>query len=206
MKNMLKDAVILLIITVIAGASLGFVYSITKEPIKEAEAKTKEKAYKEVFESAESFDDYSDFTNPETSDSLKWNSEGFDKVEIKEASLAKDKEGSVQGVILSVVTHEGFGGDIEFAMGIMNDGTLNGISILKISETPGLGMRANDVLKPQYQGKKVDSFLVTKTGSSSDNEIDAISGATITSKALTKAVNAGLYYFNNYIGGGLNEE
>ena len=90
-------------------------------------------------------------------------------------------------------------------MGLQRDGTINGISILSISETAGLGMNADKVLKPQYAGKKVPEFTVTKVGAMSDSEIDAISGATITSKAVTKAVNAGLYYFQTTLGGGTYE-
>lgn len=205
MKNMLKDALVLFIITIIAGACLGYVYTITKEPIEKAEAKAKEDAYKDVFSSADSFEDFSSFSNPKENDTLTWSSNGFENIDINEAVLSKDKEGNTIGVVLNITTHEGFGGDIQFAMGITLDGTTNGISILKISETPGLGMRADEVLKPQYSGKRTESFVVTKTGATTDSEIDAISGATITSNALTKAVNSGLYYFNNYIGGEINE-
>ena len=77
-------------------------------------------------------------------------------------------------------------------MGVQTDGTLNGISILEISETPGLGMQAEAVLAPQFAGKQADSFTFTKTGAALDNEIDAISGATVTTKAVTNAVNTGL--------------
>ena len=63
----------------------------------------------------------------------------------------------------TVTTSEGYGGDIQFAMGIQDDGTLNGISILSIGETAGLGMRANtDAFKDQFKDKKVDKFEYTK--------------------------------------------
>ena len=55
-------------------------------------------------------------------------------------------------------------------------------------------MKAEDVLVPQFTNKSVDAFSYTKTGSTSDSEIDAISGATITTSALTNGVNAGLSY------------
>ena len=97
------------------------------------------------------------------------------------------------------------GGDITFTMGIANDGTLNGISILDISETAGLGMKAEEVLKPQFAEKNVPVFTYTKTGAVSEDQIDAISGATITTSAVTTAVNGGLYYFQTWLGGGGNE-
>ena len=87
-------------------------------------------------------------------------------------------------------------------MGVQNDGTLNGISILSISETAGLGMKANtDSFKDQFKNKKVEKFSYTKTGATSDDQIDAISGATITTNAMTNGVNAGLCAFQ-YVEGG----
>ena len=73
-------------------------------------------------------------------------------------------------------------------MGVTLDGTTNGISLLAISETPGLGMKAEDVLVPQFTNKSVDAFSYTKTGSTSDSEIDAISGATYTSNCLKELI------------------
>ena len=91
---------------------------------------------------------------------------------------------------------------IQFAMGIQDDGTLNGISILSIGETAGLGMRANtDAFKDQFKDKKVDKFEYTKTGATADNQIDALSGATITTNAMTNGVNAGLCAFQYEKGG-----
>jgi len=92
---------------------------------------------------------------------------------------------------------------------IRSDGTVNGVSILDISETAGLGMEAPNVLVPQFAGKKVESFVYTKTGAKPDsNEVDAISSATITTKAVTNAVNggikAGLELLGQW-GGGINE-
>ena len=81
-------------------------------------------------------------------------------------------------------------------MGIDNEGTVKGIEMLKISETAGLGMKAKeDRFKDQFKNKNVAQFSYTKTGAASDFEIDAISGATITTKAVTNAVNTGLEYF-----------
>ena len=58
-----------------------------------------------------------------------------------------------------------------------------------------LGMNAEKVLVPQFPGKPATQFSVTKSGAQSDSEINAISGATITSKAVTYAVNAAVEYF-----------
>lgn len=201
MKTMLKDALVLFIITVVAGLALGFVYYITKEPIRLAEEKKANEAYAEVIPGASSFEElevvsttYGDFGN-------EWKSNGYDKDDIDKVLEAKDASGNSLGYVILVTTHAGFGGDISFTMGINSEGVLNGISILSISETPGLGMKAEEVLKPQYAGKNVTGFSVTKTGASADSQIDAISGATITSNALTTGVNSGLFYYQTNLGG-----
>ena len=87
-------------------------------------------------------------------------------------------------------------------MGVRSDGTTNGISFLSLSETAGLGMEADtDSFKSQFAGKNVDKFQYTKSGATVDEEIDALSGATITTNAVTNAVNAGLEYVKSINGG-----
>ena len=142
---------------------------------------------------------------PEENDDSTWDLE-YAAVDMDNALWALDDSGNVLGYVLTMTSHEGYGGDITFTMGIQNDGTLNGISILSISETAGLGMRAEEVLKPQFSGKTAEKFEYTKTGAVADNQIDAISGATITTNAVTNGVNAGLYYFQNALGGGVSNE
>lgn len=199
MKEMLKNAGILLAITVIAGFILGAVYQITKGPIAEAEAAAAMEAYKEVFADA------ADFTEIEVNaDAL--TAGGITGSDIDKVMEAKGADGSVLGYVFVITNHEGYAGDIQFTLGVSMDGTTNGISILAISETPGLGMEAENVLKPQFAGKKAAQFQYTKTGAVSEDQIDAISGATITTNAVTNGVNAGLYYFQNVLGGGMANE
>ena len=203
MKNMMKDAAILLVITLFAGLVLGFVYQITKEPIALAEEKAAKEAYAEVFPEASEFEMLED--SPSEAEMAEWEQAGFAGVTIENVLSALDKDKSTMGYVLTVTSHEGYGGDITFTMGICNDGTLNGISILSISETAGLGMKAEAVLKPQFAGKNAAAFTYTKSGAVSDDQIDAISGATVTTNAVTTAVNGGLYYFQNWLGGGSDE-
>ena len=197
-KGMIKDASILLLITVVAGLILGFVYQITKEPIAAAEEKAAKAAYQEVFPDAAGFSDKLELAVPEGESTWEQNYAGVD---LDMALMATDAEGNCLGYVLTMTSHEGYGGDITFTMGIQNDGTLNGISLLSISETAGLGMKAGTVLVPQFAGKQVSQFTYTKTGSMMDSQIDAISGATITTNAVTTAVNAGLYIFETQLGG-----
>ena len=197
-KGMIKDASILLLITVVAGLILGFVYQITKEPIAAAEEKAAKAAYQEVFPEAAGFSDKLELAVPEGESTWEQNYAGVD---LDNVLMATDAEGVCLGYVLTMTSHEGYGGDITFTMWIQNDGTLNGISLLSISETAGLGMKAGTVLVPQFAGKQVSQFTYTKTGSTMDSQIDAISGATITTNAVTTAVNAGLYIFETQLGG-----
>ena len=110
------------------------------------------------------------------------------------------------GYVVTVTTSEGYGGVIQVSIGIAVDGTVKGIEMLSISETAGLGMNADTPeFKAQYADVLTEEFVVTKTGATAENEIDAISGATITSNAVTNAVNSAIAYFNQVLGGSVNE-
>lgn len=203
MKNMLRDAAILFVITVVAGAILGSVYSVTKEPIAEQEEKKKQEACQEVFADAAAFEAM-EINEEETVVVLA--AGGYEKSSVNQVMRAQDTAGNDLGYVITITSHEGYGGDIQFSMGVRMDGTLNGISILSIAETPGLGMRAEEVLQPQFAEKQVAQFTYTKTGAVSDDQIDAISSATITTNAMTNTVNAGLYYFHTALEGGSGNE
>lgn len=197
MKRIIKDTLSIFAITLIAGLLLGGVYMITKEPIKNAEEQAKQEAYEAVFNGASEFDAI-EVNEKEASKILADN--GYDANTIDEVVCAKNEAGDVMGYVITVTSSAGYGGDIQFSMGVTLDGILNGYSILSISETAGLGMKATEEkFSSQFENKQVDSFVVTKTGSTSDSEIDAISGATITSKAMTYGIDAGLCFFQNNI-------
>ena len=200
MKGMIKDALILFAITLIAGLMLGVVNDITKEPIAQQEQKAKNEACQIVFAAADSFEAQELADSAQIEQVL--TDAGISGADIDELMAAKDASGALLGYVITVTDHEGYGGDIQFSMGITNEGTLNGISVLSISETAGLGMRAGEVLVPQFADKNVSKFTYTKTGATADSEIDAISGATITTNAVVNGVNAGLAYFDKILKGG----
>lgn len=205
MKQIIKDTLIITIITVIAGFCLGFVYDITKEPIAATQEKAKQDAYKAVFMDADSFAEDESISHVSAKSDIILEEGGFVAVRIDEALVALDASGNEIGYVLTVTDSEGYGGDIQIAMGIKNDGTLNGIEILSISETAGLGMKADtDEFKGQFSNKKVEQFSFTKVGAKNDYEIDALSGATITTKAVLNAVNGGLLYVKSVAGGEAN--
>ena len=180
MNKIIKNTLILTAITLISGLLLGMVYEITKDPIAASQEKARQEAYKAVLKEADSFADYADFDEKEVAKAVK----DISGCTVNGVAEAKDNSGETIG----------------------NDGVVEGVEILSISETAGLGMKATEAkFRDQYVGKTVEAFTVTKTGASSDEEIDALSGATITSNAVTNAVNAGLAYFNHVIGGSANE-
>ena len=174
MKNIFKNAIILTLITLIAGTALTFVYSITKEPIELGEKQAKAEAYKTVFSSAKSFD------------TTELSNDDFAGSKIQEVAKAIDGD-NLLGYVMTV-SSKGYGGDIKLAIGIKNDGTITGISILDASnETPGLGAKVTeDEYTSQY--KDLNSQQV-------DTEVDAISGATFSSNGVKNAVCAALEFF-----------
>ena len=189
-RESIKNTLSLTLITVIAGLLLGLVYEVTKEPIANEKQRAKEEAYKTVFADAASFDEMQ--LDEEIIKNIK--EEGYD-ADINEVMAALSAGGDAAGYVLTVTDHEGYGGDITFAMGVKNDGTLTGISFLSIGETAGLGMKATeDAFKEQFKNKNVKKFVYTKSDAKAEDEIDALSGATITTNAVTNGVNAGLYY------------
>lgn len=187
----ISNTISLMLITLVAGLLLGAVYEVTKEPIATEQQRAKEEAYKAVFADAETFEAMS----VDMGILGEINGEQGINATIEEVMQVFDKSGSLAGYVLTVTDHEGYGGDVQFAMGVKADGTVNGISFLSLSETAGLGMKANEEkFKIQFAEKNVQSFRYTKNGAASEDEIDALSGATITTNAVVNGVNAGLYY------------
>lgn len=192
-KQMIKDSVILFVITLVAGLLLGGVYAITKNPIAQAQEDKKQAAYQSVFADAVQFRDLEGVAIEDSVSILQ--SAGYEKNNIQEVKQAEDAAGTPLGYVMTVCSTEGYGGEIEIAMGIRMDGTVNQIAFLSLSETIGLGMEAKKpAFYEQFSNRKADAFVYTKSGAAAENEIDAISGATITTNAVTNAVNAGICY------------
>ena len=197
MKTVWKETLILTVITLLSGLLLGFVYEQTKEPIRLQKEKAIQEACKAVFpkETGLVFQEIQYIPSIELSDE-------FQKmgVTIGTIYVAQKGEESIGYVVESTST-EGYGGNIVLYVGVTMDGLLGEVSILSISETPGLGMQAEKVLLPQMSEKKTAQIEYTKNGASKEEEIDAISGATITTKAVTNAVNAALKTIQELEGG-----
>lgn len=202
MKSLFKDALVLFAITLVAGLALGAVYEITADArAYQAELKQKN-AYVAVFDGAEGYEEIdmksakfidADLVayQPKIDAALKKAGLGS-AVAVVDGIAYLTSGDSTHGYVVTVTSKEGYGGDIQFSVGFSMDGKVTGISILSISETAGLGMKAKDkAFLNQYVGKSGGNFVVDKDNTSGlTNEIDAISSATITTRAFTKGVNA----------------
>lgn len=201
MNKIIKDACVLFAITLIAGVLLGCVYEVTKTPIANQNEKAKQAAYQAVMADADSFEEIEgiDVTDNAVT-AFAEASTDFSADEITEV-VAGVKNNKIVGFVITVVASDGYAGDIKFSVGIKADGTYAGTSILSISETAGLGMRAktDPSFLSQLNDKNVEQFNLVKdgTGSSSDDKVDAISGSTVTSKSMVKGINAALYYYHS---------
>lgn len=202
-SSMGMDALKLFLITLIAGLLLGLVYQITKDPIAESNLKAKNEAYQKVFPDAAEFSENPDITSAvsDTAAIEKLLSENeLGGTVISEVMEAKDASGTVIGYVASFTAKEGYGGDISLSMGVAADGTITGLEVLSASETAGLGANCTtDAFKSQFAGINSERVEYTKMGRSADNEIDALSGATITTKAVTKAVNSLLLFLHTSV-------
>lgn len=203
MNNIVKNTLILTAITVVSGLLLGVVYDITKEPIAQAQENTKQEAYRTVLSDASEFETV-EFDADAAASLLSEN--GYTSDVITEIAEGTDAGGATVGYVISVQSSEAYDGSLSLSVGIASDGTVKGIEMLEISETAGLGMKADEAeFKDQFKDKNVQKFTYTKTGEDGDDKIDAISGATITTNAVTNAVDSALVYFQNELGGGVNE-
>ena len=192
----MKDAMILFAITLVSGACLGGVYEITKAPIAAAEMAAKAEAYKTVLPAAETFEEAGS-ADALAAANTEISGLGYGNVTVDEAVSGKDASGAEVGYVVTSTSKDGYGGAITVSVGIEADGTVSGIEFLTLAETAGLGMKATEPsFYNQYVNKQADKFVVSKDGGDGE-QIDALSGATITSRAVTGAVNAALGYYQN---------
>ena len=175
--TIVKDTLTLLAITLICGLLLGLVYDRTKAPIAQAAEKAKQEAYAKVYPGGE-------FTADEALNTA------------LEAFAADDKDAVItevmsanggEGYVFSCQA-KGYGGAVQLAVGVKADKTITGLSVLSMSETPGLGAKCtNEDFQAQFEGIQAEKITINQ-------DYDQISGATITSSAIMRAVNATLKF------------
>lgn len=186
-KSIFQLGLILLIITAVAGLIVGAVYNITKEPIKREEQRANDEAMKELLSNADKFQK----KDMKLSNGVLEVNEGL-------------KDGKIIGYDIKT-SSKGYGGPIDIMIGIKTDGTLSGIKILSQTETAGLGANCEQPeFYGQYNGKPSEDLTVVKSDNVKKNEIKAITGATITSRAVTKGVDEAIDFYNKNLKGGNN--
>lgn len=179
-REIIRMVVTLFAISLICSSILGVVNAVTKDKIAEIEAETRAAAMREVLPDAETFTDVSDALSEEF------------KTENTITSIfsATASDGADAGYAV-MVAPRGFGGEIVMIVGIGTDGAVTGVVITEMSETAGLGTKATDpAFLSQYAGKS-GSLSVVK-GEAGENQISAITGATVTSRAVTTGVLAAM--------------
>ena len=192
MNKIIKNTIILTVITLVSGLLLGLAYEVTKAPIAQSQENAKKEAWQAVFPDADL--DAFEEADVDTDVADQVIADLGVEATIDEVCTV---DGGETGYVITATDSEGYGGDTQVVVGITADGTVSGISFLSISETAGLGMNAqNESFYGQYVGVQTDKFYVSKDGGEGE-PIDAISGATITTRAVTGAVNAALGYFQN---------
>lgn len=197
-KAIFIDASLLCLITIFAALCLGTVYEITKKPIENAGKKAERKALSAVIPGAHNFNAIpKDFSIVDPEDVLRDN--GFEKIRIENTKIAFDENENGIGYVMRIISSMGYSGDIVFLLGYRFDGTITGIEFLEVNESPGLGLNIKeDFFKNDFKHKKAESFRYIKNRDKNtpkkDGDVDALSGATISTNAVTQAVNAGICY------------
>lgn len=185
-KEIIRPAAVLVIICIVIAALLAGTNELTKEPIAEQTQLQAQQAREIVLPQASRFE-------PVPADAVQ--SLGLPDG----CYFALDKDNRVIGVTITTAA-KGYGGDITVIVGIdSTQDSVSGVSILSQDETPGLGSNAtNAEFTDQYkQPLPQNGFSVIKNAQPKDGEIAAITGATITSDAVTAAVNEALSVYNN---------
>ncbi len=173
MKNIIKLGLFLMIVAALAAAALSLTYVYTKPKIEGQLNREINEALLEVLPSALSFDD----------DEKNVNGEWF-------FFYVGFKEKRKVGLVIPVAS-KGYGGPIDMLVGINKDGKVTGVKIIKLSETPGLGLNATEPsFLDQFKGKSIENKLKAKL------DIQAITGATITSQAVANGVKEALEKFD----------
>ena len=176
-KEVLKPAAILFVICGLLSAALAGTNLLTKDRIAQAAAQKAEESRMVALPGAESFEE-------------------------RDGHYAGlDSAGQAVGYVFET-EGKGYGGTVKVMTGVSAGGEITGVIVLSHSETPGLGANAEkEGFRDQYKGQPVDNLTggiqVVKFQAPQEGEVEAMTGATITSTAVTNAVNAAIEQYQN---------
>lgn len=193
-RAMLNNATGLGLFAAITAGAIGVTQVLTQERIEEQEAQARYKALREVIPE-------DSYTNTLGTDTIALPENEELGTEAGEKAFLAVKDGQVTGVILPVTAPDGYSGDIALIIGISRKGELTGVRVTQHAETPGLGdaieaSKSDWIL--DFQGHSLDNPPPEEWHVAPDGgRFDALSGATITSRAVVRAVYRGLVFFND---------
>ena len=180
-SSLINMVLTLFVITVVAAVALGFVYYFTKEP----SAQVKEKKLNEgLMKVLPAFDH-----------------QVAEEVEGVPTYKAFDANEQLVGTAIEVVTDKGFGGDVKVLVGFDTEGKIFGYTVLEHKETAGLGSKMGDWFQEGGKGNVIGKDLSTPAKVSKDGgDVDAITAATISSRAFCDALNKAYATYVNTVG------
>jgi len=193
-SNAPKNIIVLFVVALVSVAILAVLNQVTMDPIAKAEEAARQEAYMRVYD-ADEIKDMPDadgvivgFNSPDPDAGVRIN-----------ALLEAFKDGEQVGYVIDATSPNGYGGDVQIAIGITNEGEITDFTVISAAnETPGLGARSTEEeFQSQFAGlSALQPVDFSKTGANRENnEYDAISGATITSTAVKQAVNEAIALF-----------
>ena len=184
-ENPIVLSLVLLVISVVVALILAFTNSITEQKIADNTIKEQQSAMQTVLPEATAFEDMN-----------------YAEGNVKAVYQATSGDKMI-GWCVSVAPN-GYGGAIDLMVGISPDMTLSGIKVVSNSETAGLGAKCTEEsFSSQFSGKSAP-LSVIKNGDADNSQIVAITGATITSVAVSDGVNEAVAAIEK-IGGGIND-
>lgn len=191
-KHASKTAITLIAFALVFTALLAYVFKITKAPIEKSEAEARMALFSQIVP-----------PNLHDNDMLK------DAITLAPSDLLGNTQATIanrarinnapSAIILEAIAHDGYSGDIKLLIAIQYDGSIAGVRVLTHKETPGLGDYI-DILKGNWI-KLFDGESLSKTGDpqwkvkKDGGQFDYMTGATITPRAVVKAVHKALKYF-----------
>ena len=191
-KVVFKLGFILFVISAVAACALALTNYVTAGTIEEMNIKANTVARQEVLSDANEFEQVPAEEVTKIATEI-----GMEKPEELLEVYTGTNGGEVVGYTVKTGPTSGFSGEVQVLTGISTEGTITGITIIKHNETPGLGALAAGEWNDQFTGKSAAEELVVVKGTAKEgsNEIQAITGSTITSKAVTEGVNTSIQVF-----------
>lgn len=187
MKSVVSIALRLILITVIAGLLLGLTYSATEGPIANQQQLAASESRRQVLAGAADFEqiDLAALALPE-------------EYSVVQEAYWGVNNGEKTGITVYMIV-KGYSAGLHITVGIHADGTVAGVAVGSHSETPGLGAKAAEPDYLAQYARLTPPAKVVKSAPAEAGDVQAVTGATITSAAVANAVNLAAQLYNDYL-------